>query len=283
MPSLSNYTNLTCYSACSIKSPLQPATLHLSLGSCRTVVCMCCCRSELTCCSQDGPYQQNERHGMFDLTESHIGLTVGRCEVITPAKDNADFTALSQNTLALPGFTLNCQLSEEADRCGPSGCGGMVLSGQGWAYELAHLVLDGGSPDTYRPAPCFNVNGRRQDSLGDDLQRRLNKTLETVGAAKKAAEKDGGARGPVVSDPRDMVFVAKQILVYSGPVTVMSKTHETKWEKGWVDYMYASAFVTMTKADLAALEMSAGGPLPRASSDDLGTFKFELFRDKEGY
>jgi hypothetical protein len=110
------------------------------------------------------------------------------------------------------------------------------------------------------------------------LQAGLNTTLSLKRFAR--ARKGSGARQGTGDDT---VYVAQQVLVVSLPVTIASRTHHPKWERGWVKFMVAQRVSPATAGDVAELEAELGAKLPRASVDDLKNYKFQLFRKEERY
>lgn len=68
----------------------------------------------------------------------------------------------------------------------------------------------------------------------------------------------------------------------SGPVAIRSKTHATKYEYGWVDFIVPLYLDTVPSEELGDIEEDLG-ILPSIDAKDLGVYKFKLFRDRERY
>lgn len=252
-----------------------------------TLTCVClfarlhACRSDLTCCEQP---DRHEQHAMF-LPEADPGPTVGRCSITTslvlaPA-------VISPNMVFAFNINLDCQLAGEADICGPSGCSEVVVSGQGEGYLVENVVLDGPLAEFAPDSPfCYDSSNKKQGASLDDTllgnMRALRAGLNTTRSAKRAA-RAGSGTGAKQGTRDDTVYVAQLVLVVSLPVTITSRTHHPKWERGWVEFMVADGIDIQTAVEVAANEAAKGVTFPRASVDDFNKYKFQLFRKEQGY
>jgi hypothetical protein len=68
----------------------------------------------------------------------------------------------------------------------------------------------------------------------------------------------------------------------SGPVTISSRAHETKWEAGWVS-LFAPGVIQPWPTYLLSYVASWFGELPRVHAEDAGKYKFDLFKRGEHY
>jgi hypothetical protein len=169
-------------------------------------------------------------------------------------------------------------------------------------YVALLATLEGGAPEgaspfrpTGSPIPCFDPNPPREErdtnnttSRGQqpttmankwqqDLQEQLHAARTRLGLAK-------GASATNRSAPRqsgNTVDVATGVHVFSGPVTVTSKTHKTQWKQGWVDYKFAIEVEQVSEEQLAQAETSLGTRVPRVKSADLNKYKLQLFRRQD--
>lgn len=77
-------------------------------------------------------------------------------------------------------------------------------------------------------------------------------------------------------------WVAVGVMIMSGPFTVSSKTKQTKWESGWVDFLVPLA-VTQLNPVVLEQQVTIYGELPRVSVKDFGKYKFQFFKPEEHY
>lgn len=170
-----------------------------------------------------------------------------------------------------------------------------MLTGQGEAYfvDLAVLdVLDGDMPQGASPfQPDTGLIGCLPTDLGpqpdrkatvadmwrQDLQEKIKATQARL---PQAAAKGVAAKSSAPRQADTMVNVALNVFAFSGPVSITSKTHDTKWKDGWVNYKFAFEFESITEEVLSEIEAELGGKLPSVKASDLNKYKFQLFRSQ---
>jgi len=148
-------------------------------------------------------------------------------------------------------------LSDTAEQCGPPGCGGSVVTGQGEAYITEVITATkpsiltanttlAGQEVLYLPYCAADAAGRTgqrmiQSPKAQNMLSRFNTiTRRTTGSRRQG----GGAAAAYVTT----------VIVYSGPVTLASKTHGRRTH-GWVHVTlpYAVFSEALTAAELAAI------------------------------
>jgi hypothetical protein len=187
--------------------------------------------------------------------------------------------------------TTHSTLTQDAEECGPIGCGDLTLTAQLDTYVVNVALLEGDPASALSAYNAFfdnpaTLNGcpkpagvKRQGnnmkgnfpgmpSFGDETNSLLDSMLKNKTDPRQAGE--------------GTIPVAQNLFVMNGPVTVSSKTHETKWEEGWVDFMVPFA---TDKYDEQTLQdwIQQYGELPKVSTEDFGKFKFQLFRKDDKY
>jgi hypothetical protein len=169
--------------------------------------------------------------------------------------------------------SIQCRLTRDVAKCGLDNCGDLVLWGEGEARQFSYVVIEGPLPQfTDGTCPRSPGSGFRQVT---PLLAVDNTTQQLLDAAKQAG-REAEARGePVVNIGQFAYF-------YSGPITVQSRKSTSKWQHGWFTYAAIVSSITTNEQGLAKLE-AENGPLPRVTAQDFNTFRFELYRDQEGF
>lgn len=124
---------------------------------------------------------------------------------------------------------------------------------------------------------CYD-SGRRQakhntTQVLEALKQQYPELAKVINSSKAAA---GQKTGPTVS-------IALGPIVYSGPVSIFSKKHDTKWASGWVEFMLPIYVQDGTPVELVEqYEQAAGIIFPRVNADQVGKFRF-TFDEKKNY
>ena len=95
-----------------------------------------------------------------------------------------------------------------------------------------------------------------------------------------ATGRESGRRNPRIEGGAN-VTVAFNNTVISGPVTVSSMSHGTKWEGGWVNFILPTFKLTLTPGEVEEEEEAFGVKLPTVGASDVGTYRFQLTRPRE--
>lgn len=198
---------------------------------------------------------------------------------------------LTPNLRTSGGFNLYCELGSDVDSCGLPGCGGLVLTGNGIIYQAELVVIEGPYPEFAGDdidVPCSISNGQRGagsqgagsfDSSSDAPQgaRQHSKEVQELLAAANSTQRGVGSRQAGTVDLGGWLYT------YSGPVTIHSKTHETKWKEGWVEFtVVESGYPNIPLAELARLE-SIFGTLPRVDSKEFNTYRFQFLKSRDRF
>lgn len=123
-------------------------------------------------------------------------------------------------------------LTDTAEQCGPPGCGGSVVTGQGEAY-FTYVVTPTNPPGLPSPdqngdasIPTCTPDARR--SSGSQKQSRSAKWDKMLSRFNTTT---GRSTGSSRQTGAEFVYLVGAV-VYSGPVTLASKTHGDR--RGWV-------------------------------------------------
>lgn len=184
----------------------------------------------------------------------------------------------------MPWLYLACStLDSAADKCGPSGCGELVLQASGNTYFTVAASKTLPSSQWQEPPPTADLPPGQYNicnvsinftSAGADTSKAKRSHPESV-----LSERLGGHRQPAGKHAY-LGFV----LVYSGPMTITSKTHETKWKEGWFDL--AVPFCPEGWPRLPVSDIPSN--VPYVDPEDFWTYKLafdkpqETARDKYG-
>lgn len=187
--------------------------------------------------------------------------------------------------------TTHSTLTQQAEECGPISCGHLTLTAQLDTYTVTWALLEGDpagalsitNAATYLGGPadgCLKPTGGgrqgnnlegffpRMPTFGEETNSLFESMLRNKTDPRRAGE---------VTIP-----AAFNLFVMSGPVTVSSKTHETRWEKGWVDFMVPLFIGPVDEQSLQGLTQTYG-ELPKVSVYDIGKFNFQLVRKDDKY
>jgi len=150
-------------------------------------------------------------------------------------------------------------LSDTAEQCGPPGCGGSVITGQGEAYFTTVVTPTNPVGKTGQIEYC-SADGRRTS----EKKTRHSELLDQLTSSDTTTEHmTGSPRAPA---PAPVVVAAPayrvDVIVYSGPVTLASKTHGSRTH-GWVQVTLVFSSLLRTPAQLALDEAQAKATFPR--------------------
>jgi hypothetical protein len=96
---------------------------------------------------------------------------------------------------------------------------------------------------------------------------------------KTASAERKQARAPLAEITTTVAFLNTY---GSGPVTISSRAHETKWEVGWVS-LFAPGYIEQADADELSDAVDLFGQLSTVSAKEAGKYKFELYKREERY
>jgi hypothetical protein len=69
----------------------------------------------------------------------------------------------------------------------------------------------------------------------------------------------------------------------SGPVTISSREHESRWEAGWVSLFAPGVIETQFRKEDLPYIVEYFGQVPTVPASDAGKYKFELYKHEERY
>jgi hypothetical protein len=193
--------------------------------------------------------------------------TAGYCQL---AYDGGGY--IIKGNVAVVSASIQCCLTGDAAKCGPYGCGDLVMWGQGEATQFGYVVIEGPPPE-FTDGTCPRLPGGIQKTMPTPLLTVDNTTQQLLDAAKQAG-REAAARGEPVLN------IGKRAVFYSGPITVQSRTRVTRWQHGWITYAALGDSDIIDETSLAIFE-ATNGPLPRVTAQDFNTYLFELYSEAE--
>lgn len=173
-------------------------------------------------------------------------------------------------------FSCICStLTANADRCGVEGCGDLTLTGLLDNYEFGNAVVTGnttGAPGwSTLSSLCYDLSRQAKQN---NTQLMLEELMQHGPELAKAI--NNGQQPDTARANQEMVKVAFSFSVLSGPVSIFSKKHATKWASAWVDFMLPN-FVGELSADTVQALIDAGNKVPTVDVSQLGKFQFTFF------
>lgn len=206
-------------------------------------------------------------------------------------------------------WSLSCTLLGDAGACGPHDCSDLVLTAQGQSVGVGIAVIDGPRPAPLLPFPycknCYtgwNVFEEVDDQCpflvasrgSNGASRRSNDTSAPAvprsgfdfANVKKVIEEATAQANTQRSSSGGSLFkfitgYAIGVNFVSGPVTISSKTHATKWKEGWVEFLYALDIIGPVPAFVTdIIEGLLGEKLPEVDSEDFNKYRFQLFKEE---
>lgn len=186
--------------------------------------------------------------------------------------------------------TTHSTLTQEAEECGPISCGHLTLTAQLDTYTVTVALLEGDPAGALSIENASAILGPAEGCLKPTGGGRQGNNLEGFFPRMPTFGEETNSLFESMlrnkTDPRRAgevtIPVAQGLFVMSGPVTVSSKTHETRWEKGWVDFMVPLFIRSVNEQSLQGLTQTYG-ELPKVSVDDIGKFNFQLFWKDDKY